>query len=369
MFFWLLLMIGMVLGAVAGLIYLVTRFRHFLVTEKTEEYWKTHRKRSYLLATVPVLFLLLYCVLDTVNGIVVTLNLVVIWLIADLIAWIVKKIRKKPVKFYWAGICAIVFTVAYLGSGWYFAHHVYETTYKLKTEKNLGMDKLRIAQVSDSHVGATFYGEGFAKYMEQMQHTNPDVIIVTGDFVDDGTTKEDMIICCEALGKLQSTYGCYYICGNHDKGYYNYRNFSYDELTEELKKNNVRVLEDEVVELNENVVLIGRQDRTMATRADMETLIKDIDKSKYMIVLDHQPNDYTAQAKSQVDLVLSGHTHGGQMFPIGIVGELIGANDSTYGLERRDKTDFIVNSGISDWEFKYKTGGAISEYGIIDVMN
>ena len=107
----------------------------------------------------------------------------------------------------------------------------------------------------------------------------------------------------------------------------------------------------------------------MATRADMETLIKDIDKSKYMIVLDHQPNDYTAQAKSQVDLVLSGHTHGGQMFPIGIVGELIGANDSTYGLERRDKTDFIVNSGISDWEFKYKTGGAISEYGIIDVMN
>ena len=65
--------------------------------------------------------------------------------------------------------------------------------------------------------------------------------------------------------------------------------------------------------------------------------------------------------------MLSGHTHGGQMLEINMVGALIGANDRTYGLETRDKTDFIVTSGISDWRIKFKTGTS-SEYCIIEVV-
>ena len=57
-----------------------------------------------------------------------------------------------------------------------------------------------------------------------------------------------------------------------------------------------------------------------------------------------------------MDLVLSGHTHGGQLIPINRVGELLGANDRTYGRETREGTEFIVTSGISDWALGFKTG-------------
>ena len=101
---------------------------------------------------------------------------------------------------------------------------------------------------------------------------------------------------------------------------------------------------------------------------DNETALeKNSGCGKYIIVIDHQPADYARQAESGADLVLSGHTHGGQLFPFNNVGKWIGANDRVYGHERRNKTDFIVTSGISDWAIKFKIGTR-SEYVIINVI-
>lgn len=71
-------------------------------------------------------------------------------------------------------------------------------------------------------------------------------------------------------------------------------------------------------------------------------------------------------AGAKVDLVLSGHTHGGQMLPLAPLVRKLGSNDMVYGYERRDNTDFIVTSGISDWEIKFKTG-CKSEFVVVDV--
>jgi CheY-like chemotaxis protein len=76
-----------------------------------------------------------------------------------------------------------------------------------------------------------------------------------------------------------------------------------------------------------------------------------VDKDKYMIVLDHQPNDYTNEAATDADLVLSGHTHGGQLFPITYIGEWFGVNDRTYGYEKREGTEFIVTL---NWKYTHK---------------
>lgn len=100
----------------------------------------------------------------------------------------------------------------------------------------------------------------------------------------------------------------------------------------------------------------------------MEELVSGLDKNKFIIVMDHQPNDYEKEAKARVDLVLSGHTHGGQLFPLNKVGEWIGANDKTYGIERRGQTNFVVTSGLSDWAIRFKTGTK-SELVVIDVMH
>ena len=140
----------------------------------------------------------------------------------------------------------------------------------------------------------------------------------------------------------------------------------------ELQKNNVTVLQDEAVLLDNDYYILGRKDLSEfyrgGKRENMDALVKNLDKSKYIVVLDHQPNDYKSQAAEEVDLVLSGHTHGGQLWPLNKAGEWIGANDKTYGYERRNLTDFIVTSGISDWAVKFKTGTK-SEIVVIDIKN
>ena len=100
----------------------------------------------------------------------------------------------------------------------------------------------------------------------------------------------------------------------------------------------------------------------------MAELTQGIDPDKFSIVLDHQPRDYAAQAAADVDLVLSGHTHGGQLIPLMQLSNLfgLGGNDRVYGQETRDDTTFIVTSGISDWAIKFKTG-CFSEYVVIDI--
>jgi predicted MPP superfamily phosphohydrolase len=77
---------------------------------------------------------------------------------------------------------------------------------------------------------------------------------------------------------------------------------------------------------------------------------------RYVILLDHQPYDFDAEAAAGADLVLCGHTHGGQFIPINHIGEWIGENALRYGHEKRQNTDFIVSSGISNWTFRFKTG-------------
>ena len=176
------------------------------------------------------------------------------------------------------------------------------------------------------------------------------------------------------MGSLQTTYGVYFVFGNHDKGYYGAlrRGFGAAELIAELEKNGVKVLRDETVLIGDTLYLVGRKDYSVereqrGNRQSMAELTAGLDKSKFILVADHQPTDYANQEKAEVDLVFSGHTHGGQLFPFNQVGKWIGANDMIYGHEKRGKTNFIVTSGISDWAIKFKTGTK-SEYTVIRLV-
>lgn len=367
---WILIFGSVLLGAAAAVLYLASRFTRFSIISRVV---RSRKRVVRLLAgflPVILIFLGIWLFLGAVNAMVCMMHLAVIWLLCDGISRIAEKKRKKQFERYYAGVFAIGITITYLACGWYLAHHIWRTEYTLETDKNVG--SLRIVQFADSHVGATFDGEGFAEQVKAMQEEKPDIVVVTGDYVDDDTTKEDMVAACRALGTLKTTYGVYYAFGNHDKGYYGseLRGYSGDDLIAELEKNHVRVLQDEAVLLDSRFYLIGRQDRSeegKAGRASMDELVSDLDSEKYSIVLDHQPCDYDAQAASGVDLVLSGHTHGGQMFPIHFMGEWSGEYEKAYGLEKQKNTDFIVTSGISDWALKFKTA-CKSEYVVIDVQ-
>lgn len=376
MIMWLFILGSAVIAAIAGAIYLVSRFRRFGVVKAVagEREWL-----RCLLACVPLLCMAIYAVFDTVNAVIILLHLAAFWLIGDLVTAIVRRVRKRGAgkggrfRVYWTGVIVLLVCAVYLAIGHYNAFHVDRTVYELTTDKSLPGGKLRVVLIADSHVDTTFDAEGFEEYTKRIAAENPDLVIFAGDFVDDSTSREDMVAACRALGNIETKYGVFYAYGNHDKGYYNSRGYTPEELEEQLKSNGVTVLEDKTVSILNQVCIIGRMDASEGDRKNstkkrmsMEEITKGIDQSQYTIVIDHQPNDYEAEAASGVDLVLSGHTHGGQLIPLGPIGLLMGANDAVYGKEVRGNTTFIVTSGISDWAIDYKTGTK-SEYVVIDI--
>lgn len=362
--FWLIAFLITIILALGGAFYLITRFHRFSFIQKLGE---KHKALSWLSCLLPLGGIMCFGFINIYSVIVILIHLMVFWLIADIVFFIFRKTAKKERRKNIEGVCAMVFTAVYLSFGWYNAHHVRETDYTVTTAKELGADSIRIAAIADSHLSITLDGEDFAREMKRIESDDPDALVIVGDFVDDDTKKDDMLRACKALGDMKTKYGVYFVFGNHDKGYYEgYRDFSAAELRSELLKNNVVIIEDEAVLIGDSFYIIGRNDKSDEERLTAEKLTEGLDDSKYMLFLDHQPNDYDSEASAGADLVLSGHTHGGHIWPTGYIGLITKMNDRVYGSETRGNTDFIVSSGISGWAIPFKTG-TYSEYLIIDI--
>ena len=369
---WMMIMYTALALTGASLVYLSERVSHFgFISGLVAKGKNVHVAVGAVIVFLS--FMIIGLIINFINAIVCAIYFALAWLLSDFLFWIMAKVRKKSFKCYYAGGMAVMMAVFALCIGWYLDHNIWKTEYTLITSKNI--NDMKILMFADSHIGTTFNAHGFEKHVADMQLQNPDMVIVAGDFVDDNTTKEDMVKSCAILGKLKTTYGIYFVFGNHDKGYYGaaQRGFSSSELINEMEKNGITVLRDENVLIGDFAYITGRRDfsevrEQNGKRASMKELVKGLDKSKYIIVADHQPADYDNQTNAEVDLVLSGHTHGGQLFPFNQVGKWIGANDLIYGHEKRKNTDFIVTSGISDWAIKFKTGTK-SEYVVINIRS
>lgn len=360
---WIIIMLVLGLTALAASAYLLTRFHGFSFIRALEG---KNRLLSWLAALLPLLLTGVFWLrFNVTTFFIVLLHLMAAFLLCGLVTFLIRRIGKYDIPYDIEGAAAILITVVYLSIGWYNGHHVSQTDYRLKTAKELKRD-YRIVEIADSHFGITQNGETFTREIQRVQALNPDALVIVGDFVDDDTDRRDMLEACRALGSLDTPFGVFFVYGNHDNGYYKYRNFDSNELREELEKNGVTILTDESVLLDDSFYLVGRRDRSDRTRVPINDLLTGLDKTKYSIVLDHQPNDYDAEAAAGADLVLSGHTHGGHIFPAGQIGLLMGANDALYGLSRHGDTDFIVTSGISGWAIPFKTG-TFSEIVVIDL--
>lgn len=360
---WGLLFGGLYLGAILTAVICARKLSKFAFIKKL-----THEKKKagFItgLAIMAALFVVLSLLMSTTNVVLVFIHLLVIWSLFDALWSLAEKKLGKKSKRYYSGVIAIVFTGIYLGIGAYLDFNVWKTEYSIDTDKEIG--ELKVAMIADSHVGSTFSDKGFAEHLKAIQAENPDVLIISGDFVDDGTSKEEMLGSCAALGDIKTKYGIYFVFGNHDKGYYNNRAYTGQDIINELEKYGVIVLQDEATLIDDRFYIIGRQDRSVKGRKSIGDLVEGLDKSKYMIVADHQPKEYNDHEKAGVDLVLSGHTHGGQVFPSNIITDIANADDKVYGHEQRNNTNFIVTSGISDWEIIFKTC-CYSEYVIVNI--
>lgn len=357
--------IGTVLAVFAvGVVYLGFCFGRFAGIKKLS---RGKKGVSFLLSLLieGAVFAAAALTMTMINAIIVMMVLIMFFLLFGIIMRVIHAIRKRDFHVNWQGWLAVLCSIAYLIVGYIQCSSVRQTNYNLTNQKGLN---LRVALIADSHLGTTFDGDGFAEKLKTIEAQNPDILMISGDFVDDSSKAEDVRTACEALGKMQVKYGVWYVYGNHDAGYYNSRDFSSDDLEQIMADSGIHVMKDSYELVDDSFYIVGRLDSSFKSRMTADAVMAGVDAEKYIIMLDHQPNDYEHEAETTADLVLSGHTHGGQLIPVTYVGEWFGINDRTYGYEKRNDTEFIVTSGISDWELLFKTG-TFSEYVIIDIAS
>ncbi|WP_026524938.1 metallophosphoesterase [Butyrivibrio sp. MB2005] len=357
---WLVGFIVVAILCIIGFGYMVKAVGRFGIFKNIQNKWL---RRLVLIFINAAGFALPCYFMGLVNAFAIYLHVLVFTMLFGFIFGIIRKKRDKEFRYYYQGWCALVVSAVYLLVANYLCVHVWQTDYSLETDKL--SENVKAVFFADSHIGTTFDGEGFAREIEKIKEKNPDIVLIPGDFVDSDTKKEDMVLACEALGSVDAKYGVWYAFGNHDKSSYGPRDFTTEDLVSELSKNGVHVMEDQV-EYTGDLCIVGRADAITSDRKELYELLDGADTSKYIIVMDHEPTDYDNESKTTADLVISGHTHGGQLIPITYWGVWMGINDRTYGYERRGDVDFIVTSGISDWAVDFKTGTK-SEYVMMDI--
>lgn len=266
-----------------------------------------------------------------------------------------------------SGIVSVLLTAVLMGYGYINMHQVRETTYTLHTSKTLTED-LRIVQISDLHMGTTMDVEKLAEYAAKIQEEKPDMLVLTGDIFDESTEKAQMEETVRVLAGITTRYGTYYVWGNHDPNQYvSTQKYSMDTLRSTLTASGIRVLEDEALQITPELAVVGRVDSSVdRDRESIGALLSGIDRNSYIVLLDHRPVGLEENAAAGIDLQLSGHTHAGQIWPTGQLGELVGITEKNYGLETIDDFHAIVSSGIAGWGYAIRTGGH-SEYVIVDV--
>jgi len=200
-----------------------------------------------------------------------------------------------------------------------------------------------IAQISDMHIGGLI-DQGFvAKSVQMINNLNPDLIVITGDLTDAHVDViKDTI---DELRHLRSRFGTYYIVGNHE--YFH----SLDETIAHLKTLDIHVLENSSVKI-EDFYIAGVYDlfgyRFGSYIPDIREAMKDIPRDAPTLLLAHQPKYIDYLEDFTPSLILSGHTHGGQIWPFEYLVRL--AQPYIKGLYSLDSNRHIyVNSGIGFW--------------------
>lgn len=231
-------------------------------------------------------------------------------------------------------------------------------TYRIESDKiPSAFDGFRIAQVSDLH--NTEIGEDNEKLLSMLKGATPDIIVITGDMID--CRKTNIEVALDFAEEAVKIAPCYYISGNHEAYVDEYEMFK-----SSLTELGVTVLDDAKTEIElsgEKITLIGVGDPSFSW-TDNETLIKEkldnllSEDDGYTILLSHRPELFEIYVEKGIDLVFTGHAHGGQVV-IPFIGGVAAPNQGLFpkydtGIYTDGDTNMLVSRGVGNSLFPFR---------------
>ena len=215
------------------------------------------------------------------------------------------------------------------------------------------MKTLHIAAASDIHMGTLVGPRRTAKLVRMLNECNADVILLAGDIVDEDLAPVIHNDLGRSLVKLKAPLGIFAITGNHEyiggaEAAVNY-----------LQDHGIRMLRDTSIKINESFYLAGRNDRdskrfSATERKSIGSVLKDVDFSLPVLMMDHQPFNLQQVADAGVDFQLSGHTHHGQLWPLSYITKAM--FEVSWGYKQKGNSHFYVSSGYGGWGPPVRTG-------------
>ena len=253
----------------------------------------------------------------------------------------------------------------------------YDITVNKETEN---IKELKVVLIADLHLSVNSDIRATEKMVEEVNAQNPDVIVIAGDiFTSNYEGLKNPEKYSKELSKMQAKYGVYAVCGNHDVDENLFSGFSISPISEAYRTSDMdkffedagfTVLYDENVEIADGeVVLSGRVDGEKAgdgtnKRKSAKDLLSSVDKTKPVLVLQHEPIEFKNLAESGADVVMCGHTHNGQIFPGNLVIPFF--NENAYGVKKRYGIDTIVTAGVGHYGPPIRVG-TNSEVTVINI--
>ena len=259
----------------------------------------------------------------------------------------------KPKRRYWFGIVIVVIFIVlvflFIQNKW-----IVVSQYSVVNERiPEDFDGFRVVQVSDFHNAK--FGKNNIILVEKIMKLKPDIIVITGDLIDSNDT--DIPVAIELSKQLVQIAPTYYVTGNHENWL---AQDDKQKLLEKLANTGVVNLKNEALDLKKNdssICLIGLNDENLSDET-LAKITKNLDQDSYKILLAHEPQHFERYAKSSVDLILSGHAHGGQ-FRFPIVGGLYAPDQGfqpkySKGLYREGSSSMIVSAGLGNSVIKVR---------------
>ena len=281
-------------------------------------------------------------------------------ILADIVALILKLFKLPFVKnALFKGISAalvLVLAITTVVCGICNARDIDHISYEIKVDSVTDVSDLNIALISDVHLGAVGSESRLAEIVDEINSLNPDLVLIAGDFFDTTYTAiKNPQKAIKTISRIEATFGTYACLGNHDAGE------TFNQMQNFLKQSNVILLNDSYTVIDNRLILVGRLDaRSIGGYGDLkrkpfaEIGLKN-DENLPVIVMDHNPQNI-GEYNSDVDLIVCGHTHKGQIFPANIVTSLVYDVDYGYYRKNSQSPQVIVTSGVGYWGLPMRVG-------------